>query len=164
MQVNTEAIAMRSPEATVATTATPATTATTEQTPSLTWAELVAENEHLPGLLRASLESAMSALNGWESCANARTELCADAALSALARFLIPLNRGSSITRQRLSEHAQPDMQRREAEQAKAKEERIKRNRAAGAKKAKATRAANRLALGQVDDISVAEAEAENED
>lgn len=139
-------------------------TTETPETRNPTWAELVAENEHLPGLLRVSLESALNALHQWETSTNARTGLCADAALSALARFLIPLNRGSSITQQRLSEHAQPDMQRREAEQAKAKEERIKRNRAAGAKKAKATRAANRLALGQVDDIPAAEAEAENED
>lgn len=113
----------------------------TTETRSPTWAELVAENEHLPELMRVSLESALNALRNWEASTNARTELCADAALSGLARFLVPLNRGSSITRQRLSEHVQPDVQRREAEQAKAKAEQAKKRRAA-VKKAKA-KAAN---------------------
>lgn len=113
----------------------------TTETRNPTWADLVAEDEHLPGLLRVSLESALNALHQWETSTNARTELCADAALSGLARFLVPLNRGASITRQRLSVHAQADKQRWEAEQAKAKAEQAKKRRAS-ARKAKA-KAAN---------------------
>lgn len=105
----------------------------TEKTVSPSWGEFIQQQAHAPMLVRAILETALSALDKYEADPTPLTEFSLDAVLGEVVRSIAPMQRELSIDSARRSAVAlsNPEIRKKVAAKQEAKAEKIKRQKAA---------------------------------